>query len=174
MQLPHTAPLLASIHIERPHIFPPSVIAGVTERNADLFPDTGFSLLKGQILTQEGVEEHRAVFAQMLNVPRQTVRFQQQVHGSVVRRALEGDPRTEPFIESDGLISAEQGLTLCVGIADCAGVLLYDPAHKVIGAFHSGWRGTKENIVRVGIEKMRDEFGTEPASVEMAFLTAGW
>ncbi len=159
-----------NIRIERPHIFPPNVIAGVTERNLGTFPDTGFSLLKGQILTQEGVEKHRALFAKMLAVPRETLHFQQQVHGSVVRRALAHDPRTEPFIESDGLVSAEQGLTLCVGIADCAGVLLYDPAHKAIGALHSGWRGTKENIIRVGIEKMRDEFGTEPASL-LAYIS---
>jgi polyphenol oxidase len=168
--LSNTSPNLALIRIERPHIFPQTISAGVTERNVDFFPNTGFSLLKGQILTQEGVEEHRAIFAQMLGMPRETMRFQQQVHGSVVRRALSGDPRTEPFIESDGLVSAEQGLTLCVGIADCAAVLLYDPVRKAIGALHSGWRGTKENIVQVGIEKMQELFGTEPASL-LAYIS---
>lgn len=164
ISLPHT------IRIERPNIFPPNITAGVTERNADLFPETGLSLLKGQILTQETVEEHRAVFAQHIEKPRKTLRFQQQVHGNLVRESLETDSTAEPFVESDGLITSEEGVTLCVGIADCAGILLYDPDNRVIAGIHSGWRGTKENIVGVGIEKMQNLFGTKPSSL-LAYIS---
>lgn len=156
---------IEQLRIEKPHIFPPSVIAGVTERNIDLFPETGFSMLKAQILTEEGVERHRGIFAQKMGIQRESLHFQQQVHGSLVRRALAADPKHEPFIESDGLLTNEQGLTLCVGIADCAGVLIFDPEHKAIAGIHSGWRGTKENIVGKGIAEMQKVFGSKPSSL---------
>lgn len=160
-----------SIRIERPTIFPDNVImAGVTERNFDLFPETGFSLLKAQILNENGVEEHRKLFATTLGVERDNLCFQQQVHGNLARLVQDNDPRREPFIESDGLMTAQQGLVLCVGIADCAGVLLYDPKHRAIAGIHSGWRGTKENIVAEGIAQMGKLFGTTPASL-LAYIS---
>ncbi|TAE26403.1 MAG: laccase domain-containing protein [Candidatus Kapaibacterium sp.] len=175
--IPSQQEFTARVRIERPHIFPSNVVAGVTERNAELFPTTGFSLLKAQILSVEEVEQHRALFAHYLGVKRETVRFQQQVHGDCVCEALLDDPTHEPFIESDGLMYCAQAnspqtpdLTLCVGIADCAAILLYDPQHKAIAAIHSGWRGTATNIVQKGIQKMYNRYGTDPASL-LAYIS---
>ncbi len=175
--IPSQQEFTAQVRIERPHIFPPNVIAGVTERNVELFPLTGFSLLKAQILSVDEVEQHRILFANYLGVERETVRFQQQVHGDYIREALLDDPTHEPFIESDGLMYCVQenspqtpDLTLCAGIADCAAVLLYDPQHAAIAAIHSGWRGTAANIVQKGIQKMHEQYGTEPSSL-LAYIS---
>jgi YfiH family protein len=65
-------------------------------------------------------------------------------------------------LEGDGLITDEAGVLLAAGTADCVPVLLVDPQHRAVGAFHAGWRGTVAGIVGLGVERMRAEFGTHP------------
>ena len=65
---------------------------------------------------------------------------------------------SEPsFSEADGLITNEKNLSLVVFYADCVPVLLADINKKVIGAVHSGWRGTDKNIISKAIGKMCTE-----------------
>ncbi|MCS6807843.1 MAG: peptidoglycan editing factor PgeF [Bacteroidota bacterium] len=156
------------MHIERPSIFPSHIVAGVTERNVDRFPLTGLSLFKAQILNDREVEQHRAYLAQAIGVERTALRFQRQVHGTRVRILTQETNQYhiyEPFEESDGMITQLQGVVLCVGIADCAGILLYDSSHNAVAALHSGWRGTCGNIVQQGITMMREHYGSHPSSL---------
>jgi polyphenol oxidase len=161
------------LHIEQPHIFPPSIIAGVTKRNTHLFPETGLSLLKAQILGDDEVEHHRLHLANAIGVERRALKFQKQVHGTNIRVLSPENHEqhiNEPFNESDGMMTATPGFILCAGIADCAAVLLYDPEHHAVAALHSGWKGTHENIVRGGVEQMTKRFGTQPASL-LAYIS---
>jgi len=162
-----------SLIIEQPHIFPSTLLVGVTERNTHLFPETGLSLLKGHILNDAEVADHRLRLAEAIGVEKNALKFQKQVHATTVR-ALTHDNHerhiAEPFDESDGMITATKGFVLCVGIADCAAVLLYDPEHEVIAALHSGWKGTHGNIVQGGIKDMHKKFGTEAASL-LAYIS---
>jgi len=48
----------------------------------------------------------------------------------------------------DGIVTAERGVVLSVRGADCAMLLAADAAHGVIGALHSGWRGTLQNAAK--------------------------
>ena len=52
-----------------------------------------------------------------------------------------------------------------VKLADCQGVLLFDPVKKAVGAVHSGWKGNTKNIVGKAIFRMVDEFGSNPADI---------
>lgn len=47
----------------------------------------------------------------------------------------------------DGLITEKKDFALMTFFADCTPVLFFDKNQKVIGAIHSGWRSTAENIV---------------------------
>ena len=40
-----------------------------------------------------------------------------------------------------------------------------DPVHHAIGLSHSGWRGTVGKIGKVTVEKMHQEFGSDPAEL---------
>ncbi len=155
-----------TIHIEKPTIFPPTVMAGVTLRNADAFPPHGFSMLKAGILSPEEVRNHRLAFAQQIGVAVDALQFQSQVHGTDVRIV---EQEQEPG-ESDGMITATPGMVLCVSIADCGAVLLYDPDHGVVAGLHSGWRGTHGNITSVGLQALRTHFGTRPESL-LAYIS---
>lgn len=60
------------------------------------------------------------------------------------------------------MVTNRPGLVLGVQAADCLPILIADPVHKAIGAFHAGWRGTLARIVEKGVGAMRLHFGSDP------------
>jgi YfiH family protein len=154
------------LEIEYPTIFPQHVLAGVTLRNAHLFPPVGLSLTKAQVLSEEELLTHRTALATMLQQPLKHLKFQRQVHGTYVRRV----DATSSEEESDGLITNAPDVVLCAGMADCAAILLYDSAHEAIAAVHSGWGGTKANIVSQTLAQMHRAFSTDPRKI-LAYIS---
>ena len=47
-----------------------------------------------------------------------------------------------------------------VSLADCLGILVYDPKNNVIASIHSGWQGTKLDIVGKTIQKLITDFNS--------------
>lgn len=60
------------------------------------------------------------------------------------------------------MVTNRPGLVLGIQAADCLPILIADPAHKAVGAFHAGWRGTLARIVEKGVGTMRMYFGSDP------------
>jgi len=83
-----------------------------------------------------------------------------QVHGSDVATVREGGHTPA----HDGLVTDRPGLLLTVVSADCALVLLADAEAGVVGACHSGWRGTVADVVGRTVAAMQ-RLGAEPARV---------
>ena len=81
-----------------------------------------------------------------------------QVHASDVA-VVEAGGHTPAH---DGLVTSRPGVLLTVLSADCALVLLADAAAGVVGACHSGWRGTVAEVVRRAVETM-EGLGAAPA-----------
>ena len=67
--------------------------------------------------------------------------------------------------EGDALVTHTPGLTVSVRTADCFPILLADSETKAVAAIHAGWRGTAASVVRSSLDRMRSEFGTEPANI---------
>lgn len=87
-----------------------------------------------------------------------------QSHGdqSLVVRVGDGyRPRgPEEMIRGyDALITPDAGVPLVVKLADCQGVVLYDPESGVLGLVHSGWRGSVANVAGKAAARMIREFG---------------
>ncbi len=139
------------------------IIAGVTHRNLKLFPGKGFSISKGKIFSDVEVDLHRKYLADLLKTDPSALKFQKQVHASYIR-IIDSDSKEE---ESDGMITNQKGLILNITIADCCAILVHDPVHEAIGAFHSGWRGTKENIAKKGINMMKYNYSSNPGDLEI-------
>ena len=76
-----------------------------------------------------------------------------QVHGADVATVREGGH----VEDHDGVVTATRGVLLTVVAADCALVLLADPDAGVVGACHSGWRGTVAGVTRHTIRAMEAE-----------------
>jgi YfiH family protein len=86
-----------------------------------------------------------------------------QVHGLKIR-LVDGGPRPGPGdFESDGLITRQDGLGLLVKLADCQGVILFDPDGPAVGIVHCGWRGNVQNVLGRAVEAMIRTLGCDPA-----------
>ncbi|MFH0821024.1 MAG: polyphenol oxidase family protein [Candidatus Peregrinibacteria bacterium] len=87
-----------------------------------------------------------------------------QVHGDVIL-TLEKKPHERPTC--DAFITRVPNLPLMVKVADCQGVLMYDPKTRTIAAGHSGWRGSALNIIGKTIAKLT-RMGSDPADLLVA------
>jgi YfiH family protein len=79
-----------------------------------------------------------------------------QVHGVTVQRVDRGGV----YPGTDGLITGASGVLLCVMVADCTPLLLFDPDNHTAAAVHCGWRSLTGGIVERTVEAMRKEFGS--------------
>lgn len=89
-----------------------------------------------------------------------TMAVAQQVHGE--RVAWVDAPGLVP--ETDGLVTATDGLTLGIKVADCAAILFCDPEAGLSAAVHAGWRGAVGGIHRNALRMMM-EAGGEPERI---------
>ncbi len=85
-----------------------------------------------------------------------------QFHSNRIDHVLSaGAARSHPH-KADGQITNVPGLLLAIQTADCIPVLIADRKHRVVAAFHAGWRGTVKRIVESGVGSMRLAFGSDP------------
>ncbi len=80
----------------------------------------------------------------------------------------EGEPAARLDATGDAMITRLRGVGLYWAVADCAAVLLVDPAHSAIGLAHAGWRGTAAAIPASTLAAMARVYGTQPADVYAA------
>ena len=85
-----------------------------------------------------------------------------QVHGDDVKIVRNYEDVKNSEEKFDALVSDLKNILVGVKTADCVPVLLGDPQTRAFAAIHAGWRGTVESIVIKAIEKMKNEFGTNP------------
>lgn len=119
------------------------------------------------------VENRRLLFAAFeLELERSV--WCRQIHAdgvAVVGAADAGRGSTEEesiVKDADALVTAEPGLPLCVTLADCVPVVIFDPESRVVGLAHAGWGGTVARISSRTVEVMRERFGCDPASLVAA------
>ncbi|MBW2623475.1 MAG: laccase domain-containing protein [Deltaproteobacteria bacterium] len=90
--------------------------------------------------------------------------FAGQVHGD---RSLvvKTNPAPEGLAGYDALITRENGLGLLITVADCQGVVLYDPRQQVLALAHNGWRGSVVNILGKTVARLVNEFSVNPGDI---------
>ena len=129
-----------------PALTHPRLVAGFTKRDfspADAGQDTARTRLAG-----------------VVGMPVASVGQIHQASVAMVREA--GHVR-----DHDGLVTDVRGLVLSVVAADCALVLLADVEAGVVGACHSGWRGTVAGIVGETVAAMT-RLGAKPEQMRAA------
>ncbi|MEZ5938120.1 MAG: peptidoglycan editing factor PgeF [Hyphomonadaceae bacterium] len=100
------------------------------------------------------VMTNRARACAVLGAPPEKLVTVNQVHSA--RAVLAGDG---PFPagarpEADAIVSSTPGLALAILTADCAPILICDPAAGVAAAVHAGWRGAVDGVVEAATEAM--------------------
>jgi len=88
--------------------------------------------------------------------------FALQIHSDSILH-IQDVPSERP--QGDGFLTNQKNLAIGVKVADCAGILLFDPVQNAIAAVHSGWRGGTQNIVGKAVQKMVETFGSNPPNI---------
>ena len=153
------------------------VTAGFSERSGGVSPKPVNALnlsFTREPESRDNVLENHRIAAAQLGVPFESVTRMPQLHGANILRVtqeLRGCGVTKPFPPEaaggfDGLITNEPGITLSTTHADCTPVLMWDPVKCAAAAVHSGWKGTCLKIAARAVERMHEEFGSDPADIK--------
>ena len=86
-----------------------------------------------------------------------------QVHGAAVA-TVTAPWRHEDRPRADAMVTATPGVALGILTADCAPVLFADPAARVIGAAHAGWRGALSGVLEATVAAMERQ-GAAPGRI---------
>lgn len=89
-----------------------------------------------------------------------------QVHSPsavVVERPWGDDARPQ----ADALVTRLSGIVLGIVTADCAPVLMADPASGVVAAAHAGWRGAHGGVIEATVAAM-EGLGARPSAIVAA------
>ena len=73
----------------------------------------------------------------------------------------------EKECDIDGFLTKRKDIAIFTFYADCLPIFVYDKKNEVIGVWHSGWPGTFKGMMKSGLEKMKEVFGTDPKDVGM-------
>ncbi len=111
-------------------------------------------------------ENHRRFAAAVGYEVRQLV-LSDQIHETHVCRVDASDcgkgvVRESDLIGVDGLMTDDPGVVLMTFFADCVPLFFWDRKNRAAALSHAGWRGTVSGIGAITVERMRQEFGTEP------------
>jgi YfiH family protein len=141
------------------------VVGGFTTRHGGVSQAPYTSLNLGMSSGDEpmAVEENRRRLLAHLSFAPDALALAGQVHGADVRTVTEGGLHRR----CDALVTTRPGLLLGIIAADCAPIILADPEARVVGACHSGWRGTRANVVWETVRTMMD-LGAEPKTIRAA------
>src|SRR5215472_3636754 len=144
------------------------VTAIVTTRHGGVSTGVYASLNLGDHVgdDHQAVRENRRRLAAALGVDRLTVADQQ--HGArvaVIDATLAGrghsgaaDARAA-LPATDAMVTDLPGVALATIVADCAPVVLFDPARRVAGVAHCGRQGAVLGVLPRTVETMRGRFG---------------
>lgn len=131
------------------------------------FPENSLNLAGYDEDSAENIEENRKRFLGLLDGDYKLGSVW-QIHSDLVKNIGSINEIDEPLEKCDALVSNLEAVVLGVKTADCVPVLLGDTKTRAFAAAHAGWRGTVESIVPKTLQRMREEFGTEPENIVAA------
>jgi YfiH family protein len=112
------------------------------------------------------VNKNREIFAAFFDVDVSKLCFMEQIHGNNIAFI-----ETNSIPKADALITQEKSLVLCVMVADCVPVVLFDTKNSAIAAIHAGRKGVFSDIVTNSVNMMKSHFKTKAENIK-AFIGA--
>lgn len=112
------------------------------------------------------VLENRRRMAEQLGVAPANFLNVHQIHSPDAVVAT-GPWDSGPRPKADAIVTRTEGLAIGVTTADCGPILFVDPAARVIGAAHAGWKGALTGIVESTIATM-EKLGADRGGIVAA------
>ena len=141
--------------------FPEIVFGFSTKIGPNAKPPYYFNLSFSVDDNKEIVDSNRALFFNELGLNEKMVSYQKQVHEDKINIVSSFGSCGE----SDALVTTKKNLGLAISSADCPAIFIYDPKEKVIAAVHSGWRGTEKKILVKTLQKLKNDFNSDPSNL---------
>jgi len=117
---------------------------------------------------------NREIFCSELGIALDCIVAAKQVHGgkvAVVKKQEwgKGSEDHESAIDScDAMITDAKNIFLMVLLADCPGIVFFDPVKKAVGVAHAGWRSTLVGIAENTVLAMKTTFKSKPGDIVCA------
>lgn len=143
--------------LEDMHDTPNHIIAGTTLRDPNLKYDGSMALHTGQ--NYNNVMANRQIFVQQHQIDLSQLVFADQTHSANIKLITAAGSGTtsldDAIANTDALYSFESDIMLTSLTADCVPVLFWSIKDRLIGAIHSGWRGTVQEITTKTFEHIK-------------------
>lgn len=93
------------------------------------------------------------------------VKYLKQIHSDKV---FVYDNHDKDFLENegDGIITDKKDVIIGAFTADCVPVILVDESVGAIGAIHSGWKGTFNDISKKAVERMMEQYNCSAENIK--------
>ena len=111
------------------------------------------------------VAENRRRMAEQIGVAPEHFLSVHQVHSPDVVVATGPWPGDKP--RADAIVTRTEGIAIGVTAADCGPILLVDPAARVIGAAHAGWKGALTGVLESTVAAM-EKLGADRGGIVAA------
>ena len=153
----------------------PGIVHGFSTRlggvSQGIYESMNLSFTRGD--NEDVVRENYRRLSDAMGFSMEDIVTSDQTHTTNVRVVTEEDrgngiTKPRPYTDVDGMITNVPGLVLATFYADCVPLFFIDPVHRAVGLSHSGWRGTVGKIGKVTVEKMTEEFQTDPSELYAA------
>ena len=119
----------------------------------------------------ENVLKNRKRLAATIGIPLDHFTIGRQIHSgnvTIISEEMSGKGSTEhreAINATDAMVTTAPGICLIILVADCVPLLFFDPARKVIGVAHAGWKGTLQCVVLNTVRSMESVFGSSPQDI---------
>ena len=117
---------------------------------------------KGTRVNGNEITRNKKLIADYLGIESQNLVFPTQTHSTNIAVASISQKN---YPETDGLILTRPDLAIFLNFADCTPVILYDEKQNIGAVSHAGWRGTAGKIAGMTVEKMKNEFNSNPLDI---------
>ena len=146
----------------KPKIFQqfPELIAVESTRKGGISKSPYSSLNLGIFTSDkpENIQENCDRFFDNLGIRKSRVVRSSQVHKDKILKVT----RSKTYEGYDAMITENENTFLSVTTADCTPILIYDAKNQAVAAIHAGWKGTVLDITAKTVQRMREEFNTNP------------
>lgn len=120
---------------------------------------------------QENVNKNKQIFCDESGIDIKRLYFPRQRHTSNIKfvdkrfLSLSKIAQGKELDGIDALITNEKNIFIGINTADCVPVFLFDPAKKVTGIVHSGWKGTLDGITTKAVREMQKTYNCNVSDI---------
>ena len=111
------------------------------------------------------VDNNKKDICKYLGIDEKNLIHPSQTHTSNVDVARVG---VSEYPDTDGLILTNKEQAVFLNFADCTPIIIYDCENNIAAVSHAGWRGTAGMIATKTVQKMKNEFYSNPENLKCA------